>query len=447
MTDGRALWIDATAGVAGDMLLAALVDAGARSAVVEAAVAAVVPEVDIGWEDVSRNGFRARRAVVTATRPAPHRHAGELVDLVAAATLAPRVRELALAALDRLARAEALVHGMPLDRVHLHEVGAWDSLADIVGACAALVDLGVTAATSSPIELGSGRIVAEHGDLPVPAPGVAELVRDWQVRSTRIGEAATPTGVALLRAWCVGQAPGPTGRVVAVGVGAGRADPPGLANVVRVVVLDPYPGQADQVSDHLAPSQGLADPAPAHLDPVLGHPPEDLVPEPLLELAANVDDLDPRAWPSVLDALLTAGALDAWLTPIVMKKGRPAHTVHTLVRAPERAEVTAVLLRHTTTLGVRATEVSRVALARGWVLVPVFGVPLPVKVAHARGGVVHALVEADEASAVARQSGRPLREVFDAARAAASAAGLVPGAPVPADLLSHRPEGLVGDSG
>ncbi len=495
MTARRTLWIDATAGIAGDMVVAALVDAHDDPALVQRAVeramSGLVPEVHVEWTHVSRNGFRALRYAVSAVDQAPERHLGQIRELLAGTGLAPAVAEMSRAVVERLVAAEAGVHGMPIAQVHLHEVGAWDSLADVVGACVALAALEVDQVMVSPIEVGSGVVVAAHGELPVPPPGVLELARGWVVQSTGTGELATPTGVALATTWAGspagsaaapgagqggGQGPLPAGRVLAVGVGAGSVDRPGRANVVRVVVvqhpIDEDPIDEDPIDEDPIDEDPI-DQDPIDQDPIEQDPidadPRDLpdsatldptAPDPwatdhaadhavglwsdatrqaLTELSANVDDLDPRAWPSVLQALLAAGALDAWLTPILMKKGRPAHTVHALVARDRQVGVTEVLARHTTSFGVRAAQVSRVALARGWVPVAVLGIDVAVKIAHADGRILHATPEADDVVAVAARLGLPVREVLTAATVAAAALGLRVGEPVPSGLSSERP--------
>lgn len=387
MTAGarRMLWVDATAGVSGDMLLAALVDAGARSDVVASAVAAVAAEVRLAWSQVIRAGLAARRVDVGTVGPSPGRSLAQLVAAIEGADLPEGVGGRAVAVVVRLATAEARVHGVPVEQVHLHEVGAWDSIADIVGVCAAVHDLGVHDLLVSPVAVGSGRIRAEHGDLPVPAPGVGALLTGWQVLAGGAGELATPTGAALVTTLATGQGPLPAGRLAAVGVGAGARDVPDRANVVRVLLLDG---------------------------------PEGARTEDLVDLAANVDDLDPRAWPAVLQALLLAGAVDAWIVPVVMKKGRPAHVVHALGRPDREPVLVDVLLRHTTTLGVRASTVRRTSLDRRYETVEVAGHGVRMKVAVQGEQVLRAVPEYDDAAAAAAATGRPVHEILTAAAAA-----------------------------
>ena len=405
----RVGWIDASAGVAGDMLLGALVDAGASLAVAQAAVDAVIPAgVRLVASEVARAGLRATKVdVETLREDHPHRSWRTIQELLRQAELDEPVRAAALAVFTRLARAEGRVHGVPAEEVHFHEVGAWDSIADVVGVCAALHELGVTRLTAGPVALGSGRARAAHGDIPVPVPAVLELATGWRVLAggSGTGELATPTGVALVTALAAECGELPPLLLETVGVGAGTRDTPGRPNVVRVVI-------------------GRADASTAVATAVATE----------VVLEANVDDLDPRLWPGVLSALLEAGASDAWLAPILMKKGRPAHTLHVLAPRERVAALREVVFQQTSTIGVREATVSKVALERSWVRCSVLGdEQLPVKVAHRDGVVVRATPEFEDVAALAARRGLPVGTVLTAAVAAAVARGLVPGAALPAD--------------
>ena len=399
----RHAWIDASAGIAGDMLLGALLDAGADLGAVRQAVRAVVGDaVRVGTTEVTRAGLRATKAEVELLDDdPPHRTWPDIAHTLAGSPLAPLVRERALDVFTALAEAEGAVHGTTPDEVAFHEVGALDSIADIVGVCAALHDLAVDTITVGEIALGSGHVRGAHGDLPVPVPAVLHLSRGWQVTSGGSGECATPTGMALIAALadCSGALPALV--VERIGVGAGTRDVGGRANVTRVVI-----GQ---------PRSGAAEPAG----------------EAAVVLEANVDDLDPRLWPGVIAALLRQGADDAWLTPILMKKGRPAHTLHVLC-APHLAEaLTGTVFAHTSTFGVRRSDWTKTALARMWVPVTAAGGTVRIKVAHRDGLIVQATPEFADVAVQAAASGRPEPEVLDLARAAAQAAGLAPGQPAP----------------
>ncbi|WP_299520744.1 nickel pincer cofactor biosynthesis protein LarC [uncultured Serinicoccus sp.] len=408
----RRLWIDASAGVAGDMLLGALLDAGASLPAVEGAVGAVAPgAVELGVERVTRAGLAATQLRV---RPLPrseeHRAWRELRTLLDSASLPEKVRMLARATFAALAAAEAQAHGVPEDEVHFHEVGAWDSIADVVGVAAALDDLGVDQVSCTAVGLGSGTVRTAHGVMPVPVPAVLALLGEAGVEAAvdtgLVGECATPTGVALLAAMTGGRGPevAPWGRILGSGTGAGSRDPSGRANVVRVVL---HRGGDD--------SDGHDDRA-----------------ERLVELAATVDDLDPRVWPVVLETLLGKGALDAWLVPVLMKKGRPGTVVHALARPQDRGALVETLLQHTSSLGVRWYEVSRTALDRVWRQVQVGdeGDTVRVKLGLRDGVVQTATPEFEDALAAAELSGRPLRHLLREIEAAAEVAGYGPGAAI-----------------
>lgn len=401
---GRHAWIDGSAGVAGDMLLGALTDAGASLSTVQQAVDAVLPgAVRLDAVPVVRAGLRALKVDVEllADDP-PHRTWRDIRQLLTAGALPDGVRRRAVGVFARLADAEAHVHGVSAEEVHFHEVGALDSIADVVGICAALDDLGIATVTAGEVALGSGRVRTAHGELPVPVPAVAELARGWRVRAGGAGELATPTGMAVLRSLAATCEELPAMLVDSVGVGAGGRDTPGRPNVVRVVV-----GSAGAA----APDSGG---------------------EPAVLLEANVDDLDPRLWPGVITGLLRAGADDAWLVPIIMKKGRPAHTLNVLCH-PERADALRDrIFRDTSTLGVRHAALRKVPLPRAFVDVEVAGATVAIKVAHRGGVILQVMPEFDDVAALARRQGRPERIVLQQATAAAAAAGLTVGSTVPA---------------
>jgi uncharacterized protein (TIGR00299 family) protein len=388
------------------MLLGALVDAGADLGAIQLAVDTVVPgAVRLTSTPVVRAGMRALQVhVEPLVVDTPRRTWPAIRDLLASAGLPERIRDRATAVFGRLGDAEAYVHGISLQDVHFHEVGALDSIADVVGICAALEDLGVATLTAGEIAVGSGRVQTAHGDVPVPVPAVAQLARGWRVRAGGAGELATPTGMAVIRALAACCEDLPPLRIDTVGVGAGDRDTPGRANVVRVVLGTPTPAA-----------------------------PSDLRLEPAVLLEANVDDLDPRLWPEILAGLLRCGAVDAWLVPIVMKKGRPAHILSVLCH-PDRTEILRErIFRDTSTLGVREGALRKYALARAFVDVGVAGDTVAVKIGHARGVIVQVMPEFDDVAALARRLGRAERQMLEESAAAAAAAGLVVGAPLPAN--------------
>lgn len=422
-------WIDCTAGVAGDMLLGALVDAGADLAAIQQVVDAIVPgAVRLTTYPVERQGQRATKLEVEVLVPdQPHRHWRGLRDTLNQADLPERTRALALATFTRLAEAEGHVHGIAPDEVHFHEVGALDSIADVVGVCEAIRLLDIDRVVATTVAVGSGRVRVAHGLMPVPVPAVAQLALGWPTTSgeipaathhhdhdhphdhhghhhhhdqqaeprKQIGELATPTGMALIRTLAEGWGPQPDLVTSAVGVGAGTKDTPGRPNVVRVIIG-----------------------APPALQPQTDQPPTEVV-----ELSANVDDLDPRVWPGVLTGLLAAGALDAWLVPILMKKGRPAHLLQVLARPADAQRLTELILTSTSTFGVRQTAASRTVLDREWRSVEVFGQQVGIKIGSRDGQVVRRSAEWEDVAAAAKASGQAELTVLRAAEAAAEALG------------------------
>jgi pyridinium-3,5-bisthiocarboxylic acid mononucleotide nickel chelatase len=407
----RHAWIDATAGIAGDMLLGALIDAGAPVAKVQQAVDAVIPaSVVLDSSTVSRAGQRATRIEVRVITPGvPERSWSAIRALILAADLADTVRERALSTFDLLAAAEARVHGIPAEAVHFHEVGALDSIADIVGVCAALHELGIGSLSASTVAVGSGRMRSAHGDLGIPVPAVVQLATRWRIVAGGTGELTTPTGMALVAALCETCEDLPLLELQTAGAGAGSRDIPGRPNLTRVLIgaRQPYDGIDDRA-------------------------------EPAVVLEANVDDFDPRLWPGVLSRLVDAGAADAWLVPILMKKGRPAHTLAVLARPDQAARLREEVLRQTSSFGVRQTDVARSALPRGWVDVTVDGARLPIKIAHRNGVIWQATPEFDDVDRLAAERAIPRAALLHAASAAAAAAGLVSGAPIPTDLRPER---------
>ncbi|MDT5035716.1 MAG: pyridinium-3,5-bisthiocarboxylic acid mononucleotide nickel chelatase [Micromonosporaceae bacterium] len=401
MTGERHAWIDASAGIAGDMLLGALVDAGADIGAVRRAVDAVIPgAVAIVSAPLTRAGLRACKVDIDAMiADPPHRTWRGIRELLERSPL----RERAQAVFARLADAEAHVHGVPADEVHFHEVGALDSIADVVGVCAALEDLRVVTLSASAVALGSGRVGTGHGELPVPVPAVLQLARHWRVHSGGQGELTTPTGMALIRTLCSTCEDLPRMLVETVGVGAGTRDSPVRPNVVRVVI-----GSVD-------------DPGPDPGD------------EPAVLLEANVDDLDPRLWPGILAGLLESGAADAWLVPIMMKKGRPAHTLSVLCHPSRVTALRAQIFRDTSTLGVRDGALRKVVLSRAFVDIELGGATVAIKVAHRDGVIIQVMSEFDDVADLARRHRRPERLVLQEAAEAAAAAGLTIGSTLPAN--------------
>jgi hypothetical protein len=301
-----------------------------------------------------------------------------------AAKLTDGTRRRALDIFDRLARAEAKLHGSTVETVAFHEVGAIDSIVDVVGTAAALDWLSPASVTCSEVAMGHGTLTCAHGVLPVPAPAALEVLREAGGVMADGGlprELCTPTGAAILAATVTAWTAGPGGRPVAIGWGAGDSNLPDRANVLRATVLEQAAARADIV----------------------------------WQIDANLDDMSPELCAPAADAIFAAGALDVWWTPITMKKGRPALTLSALAEDGKRAAVIAAILRETTTIGVRYAALQRTVLARRIVEVPTRFGTIPVKVALDGDTVRNAAPEYEACAAAAKQYNVPVKTVFAAA--------------------------------
>jgi uncharacterized protein (TIGR00299 family) protein len=383
-TATRLAWFHCFSGIAGDMALGSLLDAGADLDEVRTLCRRI--PVD-GWEleldAVLRCGIAASKAVVRTDEPSiVHRTASHIIDLVEQAKLPPRVTQRAVRTFTALAEVEGRLHRRPPSQVHFHEVGGLDAIVDVVGTCAALEVLGIDEIHASPVATGRGMVRSAHGLIPNPAPAVVDLLVGAPTYGIDIPmELTTPTGAALLAANVTGWGALPPMTIEASGFGAGDRELDGRPNVVQVVL-------------------GTRAPQLERGQPVV-----------LLEV--NVDDVSGETLAHALAAVLDAGAHDAWITPVVMKKGRPAHTVHALADVAFAAQVAGVLTRETGSFGVRGQTFERWPAARSMHEVDVDGHPVRVKV-----GVGRIKVEHDDAARAARRTGRPLREVVSLAEQA-----------------------------
>ncbi len=412
-------YLDCSSGASGDMLLGALIGAGWPEAALEEVVARLAVPVRVRVGRVERRGVPAVRVEVEerdppAARPYPH-----LAGILAASAVAEPVREEAAAVLRRLAEVEAEVHGVPIEQVHLHELGGLDTLVDVVGALAGVRALGLQHLVASPVNVGRGWVRIAHGAVPVPPPATAALLTGMPVYAGDVeGELLTPTGAALLSRLVGGWGPLPRMRLQRVGTGAGHADPP-RANVLRLFVGDALDG----VPQH-RPAEGAGVAAPEGRPRVRDRGPALPPAERLVMLETSIDDMSPQLYPYVTARLLEAGALDVAVVPALMKKGRPGHLVRVLAAPAAARALVGILLAETTTIGVRAYEVERWAAERRIADVDTEFGPVPVKVAGDAAGVLNVSPEFDACRALARRRGVPVKRVLAAAqRAAASLLG------------------------
>ena len=392
----RLAWFHCFSGIAGDMALGALVDAGADGdQVVELVERLPVGGWKLEFEPVLRCGIAATKARVHAEDTTVHRTAGNITAMIEEAGLPERVARRSLATFHALAEVEGRLHNRPPSQVHFHEVGALDSIVDVVGTCAALEVLGIDEVHASSVATGTGMVRSAHGLIPVPAPATVGLLAGAPTHGTDVPfELTTPTGAALLAATACGWGAMPAMAIAASGFGAGDRDLDGQPNATQVVV-----GEAT-VADQ--PGQ------------------------PVAVLEVNVDDATGEALAHAVERCLEAGAHDAWVTPIVMKKGRPAHVVSALCDPARMGEVAAVLTAETGSLGVRGHTIERWPAARSLDEVEVLGERIAMKVTAGRAKPKH-----DDAARAARLLGLPLREVVSLAEEAWRQRGVEPLVPPP----------------
>lgn len=408
----KTLYLDCFAGIAGDMFLAAMLDLGLdRKAFISAMERLVLfpgeqphshsgdhfhpcgdgcghsgdHSLKISVTSGSRGGIAGLKVETGPLEGHPHRGLADIEAIIDASPLSPAVRERSRKAFRLLAEAEGKVHGISPEKVHFHEVGAVDSIADIIGAFVLLEMAGVDNVTSSPVNVGSGTVQCAHGILPVPAPATAELLAGLPVHSTGSPmERTTPTGALLVQCLASEFGPLPRGKLLASGIGLGNRESD-IPNVLRVLLLETGK-EAEQEGGEFRRDQGMV-------------------------LETNIDDMNPQYYAPVMGMLFAAGALDVWMTPVIMKKGRPAVTLSCLC-TPEREEALArLLLRETTTLGLRKYPVDRlktdheiVERETSWGLVRF-------KVAKLGGTVLRANPEFEDVRRLAGENGIPLPEM------------------------------------
>jgi uncharacterized protein (TIGR00299 family) protein len=368
-------YVDAFSGVSGDMLVGALADAGADREAISRALESFAIGASIAWESVQRRGIAATKFRVTANETSKHRHLSGILKMIQGAELPARVKANAERVFQVLGEAEAAVHGIDIQKVHFHEVGAVDSICDIVGICLALDLLDIERIYSSPVNVGSGTVSTEHGILPVPAPATALLLRNKPLYSRGPAvELTTPTGAAVLAALALDFGAMPAIRISSIGYGAGDRDFSEHANVVRVLI-----GEASGAAETTTVTM----------------------------IEANIDDASPQVIGYTMERLLEAGALDAIVIPAQMKKGRPGVLVQVIAAPEKRDDLIGLLLRETTTLGVRFHTADRRVQTREWVEVQTAHGMIRVKT-----GENGFAPEYEDARRIAAASGLPLKQVL-----------------------------------
>ena len=395
-------YFDCFSGISGDMTLGALVDAGVDPRAITSAVGSLGLPVELSFEAVRRGEFRANYARVVCAPEHAHRHLHHIEAMIDRSSITPRQNELAKRIFRKIGEAEAKVHGVDIAKIHFHEVGAADSIVDIVGAAVGLDLLGVERFEASPIPPGRGWVKAAHGKMPLPAPATAELLKGVPLAESTVEmELTTPTGAAIVTTVAEAFGPLPPMTIESIGLGAGTKDLSGQANILRLFV-----GQVD---------------TPGSSDRVW-------------VLETNLDDLPGEVVGHATTLLMAAGALDTFLTPIQMKKNRPGVMVTVLCDRSQIPAMETILFRETTTLGIRRYEVGRHKLKRqaAEVTTP-FGL-VKGKLGWLDGRPPTFSPEYEDCARVANAQGVPLRDVYNAAHAAyAQATPIQATTPAPAE--------------
>ncbi|MEM9153535.1 MAG: nickel pincer cofactor biosynthesis protein LarC [Cyanobacteria bacterium P01_F01_bin.33] len=383
-------YLDCAAGIAGDMCLGALLDCGVPVEYLQHQLSslAIEDEFELRVTEATQQGLRAVRAVVTTSKADhPHRHLQDIENAIAASTLPDTVKRTSRAVFQTLGKAEATVHGVPLERIHFHEVGAIDAIVDVVGTCLGLDWLGVEEVICSPHPTGGGWVKAAHGKMPVPVPAVAQL---WATRNVPVfdngvrAEVVTPTGAAIAVSLATSFGPPPAMRVETVGLGAGTKDFE-IPNVLRIWLGESATASASDV---------------------------------VMVLETQIDDLNPQITARVRDGLLEAGALDAFTQPATMKHGRPGVLITTICPPALAERCEDILFTETTTLGIRRSLQQRSILEREFETAATAYGPITMKIARRNGRIVNSQPEFRDCVAVARHHHLPVREVWLAAQAA-----------------------------
>jgi uncharacterized protein (TIGR00299 family) protein len=386
----RLAFFDCFSGISGNMALGALIALGASPDRIAAELEKLglgAPELEVS--DVRRGALAAKhvRVIFSDKNESRDRTWEEIRTLLESAPIGEDIRDRSRRIFHRLAQAEAKVHQIPIERVSFHEVGAIDSIADIVGTCAGLAALGVSRVECSPLSLGSGSVDTRHGTLPLPAPATLELLSGMTVRGAGGGrEKVTPTGAALLSALASRCGDLPSLKLLGVGYGAGDERGAGLPNVLRVVL-----GEVEEMFD---------------VDAVC-------------VIETNIDDLNPEVYAYVVDQLSEAGALDVSLVPIQMKKGRPGTLLRVIGREPDRERLAGVIFRESSAIGVRVTRAERMLLDRTETEVETPYGRVRVKIASDRGGIRSLHPSYEDCRRLAEARGVPLKRILEAALAAA----------------------------
>jgi uncharacterized protein (TIGR00299 family) protein len=390
----KTLYFDCFAGASGNMILAALAALGVNEKeLIRHLEMLDIVDFEIEFTTVDKSGISALHAEVKVPDEHAHRHLHQIVKIINDSRLPETIKERATKIFEKLAEAEAKIHGIEIERVHFHEVGAMDAIIDVVGACVGFEMLGIEKFACSKIHVGSGFAKMAHGTFPVPPPAVAELLKGAQIYSTDIeGELITPTGAAIIATVCDEFGRIPEMKVERTAYGAGTREYKNFPNVLRLIVGE-VSGSAFKIQSSDTPEQSQ------------------LITENLLLIETNIDDLSPQILGFVMERAFEFGALDCWFTPIQMKKNRPATMVSILCAKEKKDVLSELLFRETTTLGVRLTEVERNCLPRELVKISTEFGEIDVKTAKYKEKIINAKPEYEQIREIALKSNQPLREI------------------------------------
>ncbi len=380
----KTAYFDCFAGISGDMTLGALLDAGVDAGAFRAELAKLPDiEYELQISTVVKQGMQATDVNVIISEDHHHRRLKDITAIIETSTLSDGVKSRAISIFRRLAQAEGKVHGTSPDEVHFHEVGAVDAIVDIVGACIGLELLGIEKIVASPLPMGHGFVHAAHGRIPLPAPATVELLTGVPVYSAGIeGELVTPTGAAIIRTLASEFGDMPRMTIQSTGYGAGKSDF-GIPNLLRVIVGE----TADSTAD--IPSHRVA----------------------ILE--TNIDDMNPEFYDAAFESLFTAGALDVYMTPIYMKKNRPA-TLLSVICSPDKVDsLSRTALAETSSFGVRVTYAERRCLDRQWETVSTKYGEIRIKIGLMQGERITASPEYADCKSAAQAHGIPVRKVYE----------------------------------
>jgi uncharacterized protein (TIGR00299 family) protein len=403
------LYLDCFSGASGDMILGALIDLGLPIDALKGALGSLAIEYgDVSAERVMRAGVSSTKFRLappslddpqraSARQAAPgagdagegalhrHYHLKGIVNAIRRSALKPESRDRAVQLFERLAAAEAAIHNTPIEKVHLHEVGALDSIIDIVGAVYGFDYFGIDDIVSSPLNVGGGTVQCAHGEFPVPAPATARLLEGVPVYGKGNAEMVTPTGAVLVTGYAREFGPLPAMRIGRIGYGAGDRDPQGTPNVLRIL-------EGERADAAVSPGE-----------------------ERVVKMECEIDDMNPQLFGPLMDGLLAAGAVDAFYTPVQMKKGRPG-TLITIIAPPARRQaLTDLLFRESTTIGVRHEEMSRTCLDRAVEMVKTPYGDVRFKIARRDGRELNAAPEFDDCARLAAEHGVSIKVVQAAA--------------------------------